>query len=354
MPGLWLAAFCCYTLVFASLSNLPLDHPLTVEAQTRFWQLPNLVLCLFAAVGLDTLVGFVPRMKNWALPLLSVVLVAAQAGLNYRHVDASRDRVLDEIARATLESLPRDAVFLVRSDAYVNAVRYLQECEAVREDVRILPMSLFATSWLGGVIRANYPDLRLPGDGEPGAIDLLQFVELNGDREIHIGPDLNRAQRRALEGSYDLWEVGFSTKIVSKGRPLGIREFEEASRVYERYTPPDRTTLGDGTWAAFVVDRYWKNEQSLAERLSLHPVESESGRGLVLESTRRLERLIELHPDPPLKNYRTLAFAYSKLGGTDPRYLGRMVEILERYRELNPDDPDMERIEKLIRSAADS
>jgi len=90
------------------------------------------------------------------LTLLAVVALAAPAPWERtRHLDQT-SRVLAESA---LRELPPHAVLLVEADHAVGPLLYLQEVEAQRPDVVVLPLGLASSSWLWELVYRRHPDL---------------------------------------------------------------------------------------------------------------------------------------------------------------------------------------------------
>jgi hypothetical protein len=340
-----LAAFVAYTLVFGGLSNLDLSTPLAREAQSRFWQLPNLLLCLLAGRGAAALAERVGPRRRALLPAVALALVGAQVAVNYPRADRSAARLAEDLARATLQSLPQGALFFVRGDTSVNAVRYLQACEGLRPDVAAVPLALLGTSWIRGVLERAQPAIRLPPG--TGALRFGELVDLNVGRDTFVSVGLPE-QVREIAGRYELWNVGFTYWLRPSGQGLDEATYRRASGAYAAFEPPDPRVERLSSWEQHLVEQYWKRELDRAERLSLRPVEHASGRALVLLSARALERLVERAPAVPVSAWRTLAFAWSKLQPFDPQARPRMVAALRRYLELRPAAPDRAQIEALI------
>lgn len=333
------------TLIFGALANLDLSTPLAREAQSRFWQLPNLFLCLLAGRGAAALAARLGPRRRLALPVLALLLVGTQAAVNYPRADRAATRLGEDLARATLASLPPGALFFVRGDTSVNAVRYLQACEGLRADVAAVPLALLETPWIRGVLERARPDVRLPpGPGAPG---FGALVDANRERDTFVSVGLPE-QVREISGRYELWNVGFTYWLRPAGQRPDAAAYRRASAVYAAFEPPDARARGLSAWERHLVEQYWKREVDRAERLSLAPVDDESGRELVRLAAEALERLVVRAPDPPLSAWRTLAFAWSKLRPSDPRAAARMVAALRRYLELRPDAPDRAQVEALI------
>jgi hypothetical protein len=340
-----------YAVTWHRLANIDTAADANREILSRFWQMPNLVLCVLAAKGLAEVARLAGRWRALVITA-AVSLVAVQIGLHYRTENASRDTVVVDFGRSMLESLPRGSLFLVRGDVLVNAVRYLQHCEGARTDVVALPVDLLATPWIGEPIRRRHPEIRLPAQPASSRIEaLLTLVDLNRGRPTYVGIPFLPGEEAELKRAYAIWHVGFAYRLVPHGEPYEFEDYIEDSTVYSRYVPPSASQVQGRPWAEFMRDQYWAREQNRAERLALQDPGNPRGAHMVALSVELLERIIEEWPDAPAVNWRTLGFACWKLSRDDPSHRARMVEALREYLARNPADPHAGEIEALIDSA---
>lgn len=101
---------------------------------------------------------------------LSVIMAPPTIFSRTRHAD----RVARTLAEGALRSAPEDALIIVASDHWVFPMLYLQEVEALRPDVVLLPRGLSGASWYWAHLQRRHPDLedfelRGPG-GQPARI----------------------------------------------------------------------------------------------------------------------------------------------------------------------------------------
>jgi len=344
------AAWLCYTVGFNALSNPDFESGVGREIQARFGQLPNLLLCLLAAGALAELAGPARSTRRTLVIAAGVSIVLVQLGWNYRSCDASTRSIFRDLGQATLAALPQGTILLTRGDAYVNAVRHLQECEGFRPDVVALPLDLLGTTWMRRAVSTHHPELVLPGD--PGdAFELGAFLDRNLDRTVIVNGGLFSREQEALEPSYTAWNTGAGLWLLPAGARPAFEAYRRVSEAYSAYRLPPLEELRGDPWAVYLYERYWRNEQLRAEQLSLQPADDPEGFRMVRHAADVLQRMIALHPAPPAKNYRTLAFAYWKLAQIDANYEGLLVEPLRTYLELNPDDPNRATLEGMIRAA---
>eukprot|EP00735_Rhodelphis_limneticus_P013919 TRINITY_DN7884_c0_g1::TRINITY_DN7884_c0_g1_i1::g.23764::m.23764 TRINITY_DN7884_c0_g1::TRINITY_DN7884_c0_g1_i1::g.23764 ORF type:complete len:445 (-),score=101.86,sp/Q9NX78/TM260_HUMAN/24.50/2e-26 TRINITY_DN7884_c0_g1_i1:70-1404(-) len=231
-----------YISIFQYLSNLPVDVPIFVGVQKRFWLQSHLIGFLWLAVGLRQLLKWVAKVmfgleesqaltantnengnsntmasENRTTPgsaaaqsanrtrntestgfgllvlFVSVVWVGSQVYTHYDTQDMSQRYDVDHYARAILEPLPQNSMLMVRGDLFTFTSRYLQICEGVRPDVTIIDLALMSYAWSVPRLRVQNPHVTFPADYyvvdankehelPPGFFCLNDFVSANHQR----------------------------------------------------------------------------------------------------------------------------------------------------------------------------
>ena len=161
-----------YLTVFHSLSNLPLTDKLLYGIHQRFWMQPNVITFIIAGVGysacfalIQKLLGFTSETAEGGsskggrgegngiatISVLKCIGASAIALLQYRSnvfvSDHSTSIYFNNYARALLEPLPMNAVLLINYDQQWTSIRYLQNCEGVRQDVTTINLSMMSYEW---------------------------------------------------------------------------------------------------------------------------------------------------------------------------------------------------------------
>src|SRR5262249_3938135 len=156
--------------------------------QSRFWLQANLILFVWAGIGLWALTFVVPsrfaRAVRVGLPLVALGGVVLPLALHYRVQDRSQTSEVRDFARAVLETMPRDALLISSGDYLTNSMRYLQDHESIRSDVHIVDLNMLQQPWEVNRVARYEPDVALPGKrlvSPPtgGAFDLRGFMEAN-------------------------------------------------------------------------------------------------------------------------------------------------------------------------------
>ena len=112
MGVLFVGCYLFYMLVFHSLANMPLGEGLLFGVQMRFWQQPNVIVFIWAGVGLSSLLSppVLPRSIGSRLsPLIALALVGTQLGRWYALSDQHASEYTTQYVRAITAPMPRPA-----------------------------------------------------------------------------------------------------------------------------------------------------------------------------------------------------------------------------------------------------
>ena len=89
--------------------------------------------------------------------------MGTQVGLHFREQDHSTDTRFRDFGRAILDTLPPHALLLETGDHVSHSLRYVQEVEGYRRDVRVLDQKLLAYAWQTRIVQRHFPEVTLPG-----------------------------------------------------------------------------------------------------------------------------------------------------------------------------------------------
>ena len=349
LPALTLfAALVVYVVVFNALSNLSLDTPLLVEIQSRFWQMPNLIVCLFVAVGFGATVSALPRLPR-AVPLVAVLLaVFAQAAANYRTMDESRNRWVDVYGRSILAAAPPRALILSRGDLATNALRYLRYGERVRPDVDIIDQEELSRSWGPPRDGRRLPDVRFPASvydpWRPDGFSIRQFIDANIDRTpIVVCGGFRPGDDSVTPAVYRVVPTGICSDVLRTGAPFAL----EAWLARTRGLLPDVVALANdrprpSTFESLALADFWNAWQARAYFVRACEDCGLSPDARLLRFASLAEEIIGLGPTPPVPVYKSLASTLVKVYATHPEVHDRLVTALQEYLKVAPaDDRDL-------------
>jgi hypothetical protein len=340
------ATLALYVAVFASLANLRLDDALHRTMQDRFWQQAVVLAAVLMGLGLAVLAERSGVARPAALP---VVALGASLGLAWAHWPAGDHRghtFVRDYGRAILDALPKGAILLITSDEAVGAVRYLQQIEGVRRDVRALPTGQITRPWFRP--QADRLGIALP----PGAdFSARAFLDANVPRApVFV---VNRVPWLAsLEEAYRLFPVGLVEELRPKDAPPDLdgwmRRVDEA---YARFDPRTGRAYPDGTWERYVA----ANTAALDRRFSLALPRAAGPRAedpaVARAVVHGLEAYLARQDAPDAVAHKNLGVAYQLLARTEPAALASAARHFATALQLNPADTDREAMRALIARA---
>ncbi|PYS61958.1 MAG: hypothetical protein DMF74_14770 [Acidobacteria bacterium] len=352
-------SFCLYLIAFNALSNLPFSEPLYLQVQTRFWQQPNILICVWAGVGFGSLAAWVPRWKWHRVPIAGIVfaLVLAEVAVDFRAADQHLNTSAQDFARELLRPLPPNSIFWSREDLVTFTARYLQLCEGYRSDVRVIDRETLRIPWAKRLMNFNYPEVTIPGTvygrSRVGGYDAKQLFDANVE---HFKMFANRWEAGAnidwsWDEDYSMWPFGMTSWIVSKHVSIDpyvyLRESESALpqldvAMLARYP--------NGSWENEMLKYYWEARLNRADYLIDYGIAHENDRYLLEAGAAGLADSVErAHLREPWV-FKRLGLAYSKLAIYDPVYRVKMKDAWSRYLELgpSPDDPDLTEIRNAV------
>jgi hypothetical protein len=302
--GLWGAAAAVYILIFFNLADLPVDVAVHVEMHSRFWLQLHLVACGLAALGLGQLARRLEGLQGaswWRRGMaaaLSVLLFAA----NWRAGSSAGLGLFEASSRATLAGLPQDAIVLTRGEHVFNPLRYLQACEHLRPDVRVLSVELMHAPWyrkkaMAGDSRLIYPGSVLveAAGVRPPAFDLGTFLQANlGAHRPIFQCDHNSILNRAIHPAYLLYQRGWCQEIVSQ--PRRWRPYIDASiDLFAQLQADMLHPARPSSWEQIMRQQISRGEEAVAPQILLDLPADVPGGSLVGPQIDRLRQAIGLY-----------------------------------------------------------
>lgn len=350
------AALIVYVIVFNALSNLSLDTPILVEIQSRFWQMPNLIVCLFVAIGFAATMAVFPSVPR-AVPMATAVLIAgAQLALNYRTMDESRNRWVEIYGRSILTAAPQRALILSRGDLATNSLRYLRYGEGVRPDVEIVDQEELSRSWGPPRYARRLPDVTFPAmiydPGRPDGFSIRQFIDANiGRRPIVVCGGFRAGDNSVTPAAYRMVPDGICLDVARAGEPFDL----EAWLARTKPLLPDVVAFANdhprpNTFESLALDDFWNAWHARAHFVMSCEDCGLSADARLLRFASLAEEIIHLGPTAPVPVYKNLAYALVKVYGTHPEVHDRLVTALQEYLKVAPaDDRDLPAVRDNLR-----
>ncbi len=356
--GLLLAFVPGYMLVFFSLANLPLEDPLFLEVQRRFWRFPELIVYALAGLGTAWLTS---RLRPRAVIALSAGAGVWLAGLAVTTLQGEGQRGNDmfgRFARRTLESLPARAVLATKGDLFLDTYRYAQACEGVRPDVVVLDRELLKSEWFAALVRKHAPDVPVPGrvlagqqGGIAGGYRLLDLISAQS-RPFFVttfrdDDDSSWRERFALVP----W--GFVHRVIPKGTPVDPAEVDAvAQRTLDGFDPQALALARPGTWEWGLGDAWFSSTARRGGTLLQYALDHGKDATWLARARTVLELVERFQPTVPPAVLKDLGIIYYELRGGDRSLDLRMRDVWRRYLSSSPTPvgPEVDRIRSILQA----
>lgn len=357
-----------YLVVFHSLANLPFvdGAALYKDIVSRFWLMANLLFIPVVAIGVLRVLAH-EKAKPFAGTVKYALLALPFVGLavNYRTENHRDNYTFAEFGRNLLKNLPQNAVYFSLGDINTNSVRYVQNCEGFRTDVKVLDRSLMSYNWFKRIANKHYPDVTLPGTAyhptSKGAYDFKKLIAANFDRhQIYMTSpklkDSNEAFDKAWETTYQLVPYGLTQRVILKNSPFAIEEYVKDSEKFlvDPVASFPRKPLPD-SWDNVIQANYWLAHHTRAAEILRYALRTQE-KVYFQVAEKLLEELVVRNQGPPADYFKNLGIAHQHLaklsdGPDKQRHETRMLEVWEAYvRKTDRRDKTYEDIRSVLKA----
>ena len=346
--------FSTYLLIFHVLSNLNLSEPLYRGIMERFWQQPHFFLCLWLGLSFAGFFNlytgkniFILRLK----PILAIALIAIQIGWNYDSQDQHQNRILDQAGRQILNNLSPSAIFMPLGDADFGMTRYLQTCEALRPDVKIISRSLIGGyPWATKSVIKNFPTVVLPPPGyaqfyktREGGYKFEAFLDANLPHSPIYVSAVGRKEETEWLAKYQLWPIGFIDRVVLKNSAPNDNEYVQATaQIWQDFDFKALQHLPKTSWEYFFKQRYEDSQARRGELLmQISLRQTPKNISLLIQAAKIIDDLMHDEESPTPGQLKLQGFIWSQLIGNDPAAVLKVKAAWEKYLVIaSPQDPD--------------
>jgi hypothetical protein len=318
--------------------------------ESRFWQMPNLILCVFVASGFAWICASIRTVPRSVWLVLAIGAVAGQAALNWRAMDNSANRWTEMYGRSILAAAPPGALMLTRGDLGTNTARYLRYVENVRPDVQIVDQEILSRDWGAARYMRQMPDVHFPGAhyGSTG-YSIKQLIDANiRQRRILVCGGFRPNDRTVTPADYRLTARGLCMEVERAGTPLQVDAWLEETRpLLPDVASISRASFRPGTWEEAVRADFWNAWHTRAHFLMLCDDCGIAEEDRLWRFLPLADEIVQQGPSPPDETYKDRVYALTKLYSTHPDLRHRLVLAMRQYLEVAPpDDPQLPVIRK--------
>jgi Protein O-mannosyl-transferase TMEM260-like len=188
MVGSWFCIrkiFIFFLLIFLSCISITVNY--SIPDIYQYFSAASISLFFFSAIGIAFSMKLLWSKKyGYMIPSLIVVLfIFIRVGANYRPVDESNYYVIQDYAKALLQTVDKNSViFTGRWDYVTSPDFYLQNVEDFRKDVTVLDANLLPFGWYLQRIKNSFNISVNPKTKTINTADLLK------NRPFYLSPEI--------------------------------------------------------------------------------------------------------------------------------------------------------------------
>ncbi|XP_019065746.1 transmembrane protein 260 isoform X1 [Fukomys damarensis] len=352
-PLVWLftGMLYIYSLFFAWRANLDISKPLFMGVVERFWMQSNAVVAVLAGLGLATLASQMSRVLNSGrlqrLEWLSATLfVVYQMYSNYSLCDQRTNNVINMFAKNLLDSMPRDAIILLRGDLPGNGLRYLHYCEGLRPDISLVDQEMMTYEWYLPKMAKHLPGVRFPGDRwnpVEGALptgmvtfNLYRFLEINKQKDTFVCIGIHEGDP-TWRKKYALWPWGSCDKLVPLEIAFNPEEWVKRTKdIYNWTEEYGRFRLS--SWESVANEEMWQARMktpffifNLAETVNMP---SDMKARLYTHAYNLYKEIVYLRKEHPVNWHKNYAIACERMLRFQEREADAEVLLSETIRHF--------------------
>ncbi|KAM6171743.1 protein O-mannosyl-transferase TMEM260 [Erethizon dorsatum] len=361
---LFTGMFCIYSLFFAWRANLDISKPLFMGVVERFWMQSNAVVAVLAGLGLAMLTSETKRVLNSSglqcLEWLSATLfVVYQVYSNYSICDQRTNNVISTFAKNLLDSMPHDAIVLLRGDLPGNALRYMHYCEGLRPDISLVDQEMMTYEWYLPKMAKHLPGVHFPGDRwnpvegvlPTGMVtfNLYRFLEINKQKDTFVCIGIHEGDP-TWRKKYSLWPWGSCDKLVPSEIVFNPEEWVKLTKNIYNWTE-EYGRFDPSSWESVANEEMWQARMktpffifSLAETVT---VPSDVKAQLYAHAYNLYKEIVYLRKEHPVNWHKNYAIACERMlrfqeGDADVEVLlSETIRHFRLYTQKAQNDPQL-------------
>ncbi|XP_077906079.1 protein O-mannosyl-transferase TMEM260 isoform X4 [Ictidomys tridecemlineatus] len=291
-----IGAFCCglslcnqHTIVLYVLCIIPwILFRLLKEKELSLGYLLNLSLCFSAGLlpyiylpissylnharwtwgDQTTLRGFLTHFLREEYGTFS--LAKSEIGSSMSEIlvicDQRTNTVIDKFAKNLLDSMPHDAIILLRGDLPGNSLRYMHYCEGLRPDISLVDQEMMTYEWYLPKMAKHLPGVHFPGNRwnpvegilPSGMVtfNLYHFLEINKQKETFVCIGIHEGDP-TWKKNYSLWPWGSCDKLVPSEIVFNPEEWIKLTRNIYNWTE-EYGRFDPSSWESVANEEMWQ------------------------------------------------------------------------------------------------
>ncbi|KAM5273275.1 protein O-mannosyl-transferase TMEM260 [Ctenodactylus gundi] len=361
---LFTGMFCIYSLFFAWRANLDIEKPLFMGVVERFWMQSNAVVAVLAGIGLAALASETSRvLKSSRLQYLewfsAALFVIYQIYSSYSICDQTTNNMINKFAENLLDSMPHNAIILLRGDLPGNSLRYMHYCEGRRPDISLVDQEMMTYEWYLPKMAKHLPGVHFPGDRwnpvegvlPSGMVtfNLYRFLEINKQKEVFVCIGIHEDDS-TWKKNYSLWPWGSCDKLVPSRIAFNPEDWIKLTKNIYNWTE-EYGRFDPSSWESVANEEMWQARMktpffifNLAETVDM-PLKVKAQ--LYAHAYNLYKEIVYLQKEHPANWHKNYAIACERMlrlqaRDADPEFLlSETIKHFRLYTQKAQNDPQL-------------
>ncbi len=239
-----LAVFVVAGPVFLYMAKMPVN-PHAIAIVEVGYMLPEMVLAVFAALGLFFLLRVIEKkFIRYVVLLLVVVILFVNTFKAYSRVDMSKNYIAEEYAFNILNSVENNAAVIMRKDHTMFSLWYEKDVENVRRDVKVISKGLISADWYRDKLKLDYPEVEWKDNyySDENYIIWL-YKKYSSEFPVYITPAVAGELSNDFFKNYKLRPYGLILEIILKSENYNLDELVKKIKNKYEYRSIYKTTV---------------------------------------------------------------------------------------------------------------
>ncbi|KAG3261386.1 protein O-mannosyl-transferase TMEM260 isoform X3 [Ictidomys tridecemlineatus] len=214
----------------------------------------------------EILVSQVINMRTELSYNIQALAVWANICLARNICDQRTNTVIDKFAKNLLDSMPHDAIILLRGDLPGNSLRYMHYCEGLRPDISLVDQEMMTYEWYLPKMAKHLPGVHFPGNRwnpvegilPSGMVtfNLYHFLEINKQKETFVCIGIHEGDP-TWKKNYSLWPWGSCDKLVPSEIVFNPEEWIKLTRNIYNWTE-EYGRFDPSSWESVANEEMWQ------------------------------------------------------------------------------------------------